>query len=83
MKNNEIKISQNFWTELEARGFLDQKNTGGNSVLDFPGSVEKTQSGEYRILNAAKKSLICFVNSDVFIKALKMTEDKVKYRLFY
>jgi hypothetical protein len=53
------------------------------SDLNFTGSVEKHPSGEYRILNTEKKSLVCFVNSEVFLKALRLTEEKVKYRLFY
>jgi len=82
MKNNQIKISHNFWAELEGRGFLDRNNTGGTSQRDFQGSVEKAASGEYKILNAESKSLVCFVNSAIFLKALHLTEAKVNYRLF-
>lgn len=83
MQGNQIRISKNFWAELEARGFLDRKNVGGSSLLDFYGSIQKGADGEYIVVNENQRALIFFVNSEAFLKALRMTEQKVKYRLFY
>lgn len=82
MENSKIKISQNFWAELEARGFLDRRETGGASRLNFSGTVKKTDDYDYRVCDPDGQALICFVSAPVFLKALKMTEEKVKYKLF-
>lgn len=81
-KQPKITISRNFWTELEARGFLDRKDNGGTSKLDFAGAITKGASGDYQIINLGSQSIMSFVNAEVFLKALRMTEEKVKYRLF-
>ena len=75
------KVSENFWKEMQARGFNIKNENGGRNLPEHRFSwVERSPEG-YRLKNFHHKERIVFISGEVFIKTVEKIENMLKYKL--
>ena len=81
-KESNVKISEKFWQEMQARGFNPRHENGGRGMSEHRFSwVERSPEG-YRLKSFHNKERIVFISGDVFIKTVEKIENMLKYKLF-
>ena len=81
-KERNIKISEKFWAEMQARGFNPRHENGGCGMSEHRFSwVERSPEG-YRLKNFHNKERIVFISGETFIKTVEKIENMLKYKLF-
>ena len=76
------KLSENFWKEMQARGFNIKQENGGRQVPEHRFSwVERSPEG-YRLKSFHNKERIVFISGETFIKTVEKIENMLKYKLF-
>lgn len=81
MKSKAI-ITQNFWQELQDRGFLLDFYRVADRLAKEGDSLAQKDNGVYSLLDAKGEKVATFVTSAAFLGAIQQTEEIVKYRLF-
>lgn len=81
MKSKAI-ITQNFWQELQERGFLLDLYRDADRLAKPGDHLELKTDGRAGLIDGDGQAVAAFVNENVFIQAIHQTEEIVKYKLF-
>lgn len=77
------EISENFWEEVQTRGFLVKSENGGRRFTDYTSyDIRRITPEVFKMTGMPHEENIAFITPDLFMKTVKKIENMLNYKLF-
>lgn len=78
-----VNISENFWDEVQTRGFFVKSENGGKRFVDYDGyTIRRVTPEVFKMSRMPYEENIAFITPDLFMKTIRKIENMLNYKLF-
>lgn len=77
------EISENFWEEVQTRGFFVKGENGGKRFNDYSKyNIKRITPEIFKMCGMPHEESIAFISADLFMSTVRKIENMLNYKLF-